>query len=323
MTKDNANSLVYFYQADKPVSVKYGEHTRTLFRLPDIAMAEQDSGAAQQAALVSTDDKGSILHVQNREAGTLHRYTAYGHAAAEESGLGLLGYNGELRQPATGWYLLGNGYRAYNPTTMRFLGPDSLSPFDAGGLNSYAYVAGDPINYTDPDGHFRFFGKYQNFSGNARVVKGTYVYMAKHPERKNRQAITVVTHGKAGAIASEFKNLTADEFVRGVSKAGFKPYEHDIHVIACHSASATSRNGPSFIEQVANQTGRKAFGYEGSVFTIDKFDFKRTASSQVGVSVSVVEKQSSFSRSSDFNYQRREATPQQRIRDPRRAGNRI
>ncbi|MFT0516441.1 RHS repeat-associated core domain-containing protein [Pseudomonas faucium] len=322
MTKDNANSLVYFYQADKPVSVKYGEHTRTLFRLSDIAMAEQDSGEAQQAALVSTDDKGSILHVQNREAGTLHRYTAYGHAAAEESGLGLLGYNGELRQPATGWYLLGNGYRAYNPTTMRFLGPDSLSPFDAGGLNSYAYVAGDPVNYTDPDGHFRFFSKFRDFSGNAQLVKGTYVYMANHPERKNKQAITVVTHGKAGELASAWNNLSADEFVRGVSKAGFNPREHDIHVIACHSANATASNGPSFIEQVANQTGRKAFGYEGKVFAQAKVDFKRTANFKVGINISVVEKQSSFSRTSDFNFQRRTATPQQRIRDPRRAGNR-
>ncbi|MFA1026632.1 MULTISPECIES: RHS repeat-associated core domain-containing protein [Pseudomonas syringae group] len=47
---------------------------------------------------------------------------------------------------------MGNGYRAYNPVLMRFNSPDSLSPFGKGGLNAYAYCAGDPVNRSDPDG---------------------------------------------------------------------------------------------------------------------------------------------------------------------------
>ncbi|KPZ22499.1 RHS repeat-associated core domain-containing protein, partial [Pseudomonas syringae group genomosp. 3] len=31
--------------------------------------------------------------------------------------------------------------------------PDSLSPFGKGGLNAYAYCAGDPVNRSDPSGH--------------------------------------------------------------------------------------------------------------------------------------------------------------------------
>ncbi len=53
----------------------------------------------------------------------------------------------------TGYYLLGNGYRAFNPVLMRFNSPDSLSPFGKGGLNAYAYCAGDPVNRVDPTGH--------------------------------------------------------------------------------------------------------------------------------------------------------------------------
>jgi hypothetical protein len=35
---------------------------------------------------------------------------------------------------------------------MRFLSPDQLSPFGWGGLNAYAYCAGDPVNHSDPSG---------------------------------------------------------------------------------------------------------------------------------------------------------------------------
>lgn len=64
-----------------------------------------------------------------------------------------LGFNGDLCEPITGHYLLGNGYRAYNPVLMRFNSPDSLSPFGEGGINTYAYCQGDPISFRDPTGH--------------------------------------------------------------------------------------------------------------------------------------------------------------------------
>jgi RHS repeat-associated protein len=55
-----------------------------------------------------------------------------------------------------GWYLLGYGYRAYNPSVCRFHSPDSLSPFGDGGLNAYAYCGDDPVNRHDPSGHMNF-----------------------------------------------------------------------------------------------------------------------------------------------------------------------
>jgi RHS repeat-associated protein len=64
-----------------------------------------------------------------------------------------LGFNGERLDPLSGMTHLGNGYRAYNPVLMRFHCPDSLSPFGAGGINPYAYCAGDPVNRSDPSGH--------------------------------------------------------------------------------------------------------------------------------------------------------------------------
>lgn len=65
----------------------------------------------------------------------------------------LLRFSGQRKESATGHYLLGNGYRAFNPVLMRFHSPDSLSPMGAGGINCYAYCGGDPVNNTDPSGH--------------------------------------------------------------------------------------------------------------------------------------------------------------------------
>ncbi|KOC87297.1 RHS repeat-associated core domain-containing protein [Winslowiella iniecta] len=66
----------------------------------------------------------------------------------------ILAFNGERRDPIGDEYHLGNGYRAYNPPLRRFHAPDSFSPFGAGGVNPYVYCNGDPINRSDPSGHF-------------------------------------------------------------------------------------------------------------------------------------------------------------------------
>ena len=80
-------------------------------------------------------------------------YSSYGHHHAESGLTSLLGFNGERPDPVTGHYLLGNGYRAFNPVLMRFNSPDSWSPFGEGGLNCYSYCFGDPINLSDQNGH--------------------------------------------------------------------------------------------------------------------------------------------------------------------------
>ncbi|MFF7863725.1 RHS repeat-associated core domain-containing protein [Pseudomonas monteilii] len=83
----------------------------------------------------------------------LHCYAAYGHTSSLPSQRTVSGFNGESLTSFLASYLLGNGYRAFSPVLMRFHSADSLSPFDAGGLNAYAYCLGDPINNADPDGH--------------------------------------------------------------------------------------------------------------------------------------------------------------------------
>ena len=80
-------------------------------------------------------------------------YSPYGYIVNQTRLVSMLGFNGERYDPLNRLYALGKGYRSYNPALMRFVAPDSLSPFAEGGSNAYAYCAGDPINYVDPTGH--------------------------------------------------------------------------------------------------------------------------------------------------------------------------
>lgn len=107
--------------------------------------------------LTAGDQHDSLLwsRPKDQESGTLHAWSPYG--SGDTSGH-LPGFNGERPDPVSGTYHLGNGYRAYNPALMRFNCPDNLSPFGAGGINPYAYCAGDPVNFTDPSGHISWSG---------------------------------------------------------------------------------------------------------------------------------------------------------------------
>lgn len=98
--------------------------------------------------MLASDHKNTVFSEVRKDGRQDVVYTAYGHTVVT----GSLGYNGERCEKPTGCYMLGNGYRAYNPALMRFHSPDGLSPFGEGGLNSYMYCEGNPIDYLDPDG---------------------------------------------------------------------------------------------------------------------------------------------------------------------------
>jgi RHS repeat-associated protein len=104
--------------------------------------------------LTGVNRTGSPLLSLSQGAAQDFTWSPYGNCPARSAQAALLpGFNGERQDPLTGVTHLGNGYRAYNPTLMRFTCPDSHSPFGNGGVNPYAYCSGDPINQTDPSGH--------------------------------------------------------------------------------------------------------------------------------------------------------------------------
>lgn len=92
----------------------------------------------------------------------LRQYSAYSVYGYCSNRLGLLNFNGERIDQISGFYILGNGYRAFSASLMRFNSPDNISPFSVGGINAYVYCLGDPVNFQDPEGHSRL-GRF--FSG--------------------------------------------------------------------------------------------------------------------------------------------------------------
>ncbi|MVV51439.1 RHS repeat-associated core domain-containing protein [Pseudomonas sp. PB120] len=112
------------------------------------------SSSQPHTLLLATDSKHSILAELAGGRPNSVTYCTYGHQTAQQKVATHMGFNGEVRESSLGWYLLGNGYRAYNPVLMRFHSPDSLSPFGAGGLNAYMYCGGEPVMGSDPSGRF-------------------------------------------------------------------------------------------------------------------------------------------------------------------------
>lgn len=147
------NATLLFYNQNRLATEIEGGRTRQLFEYDAQPLALQQDGAT--CALLATDMPTSVLHSVNGD-GTQQAlaYTPFGHHPSDVKALhSISGFNGERPDPVTGHYLLGQGYRAFNPVLMRFNSPDSLSPFDKGGINAYGYCGGDPINKVDPTGH--------------------------------------------------------------------------------------------------------------------------------------------------------------------------
>ncbi|VVQ14796.1 hypothetical protein PS918_05774 [Pseudomonas fluorescens] len=147
-------STEYFYLKDRLATQIQGTEQHSIYQHGDQLLAQLNSkNYTVEASLIASDQQRSVLSALDNIGHHPCTYTPYGHRDSLSGQPSLLGFNGEQPDPVTGWYWLGNGYRAFNPVLMRFNCPDSLSPFGEGGLNAYAYCVGDPVNREDPTGH--------------------------------------------------------------------------------------------------------------------------------------------------------------------------
>ena len=155
----NADNTQLFYCRDRVATEHRGNVGLRIFECEEAVLSYQvHQNGTPKALLIAGEENRSTLTVLNNSQQHLIAYTPYGHHLQEADTPQLLGFNGERFDPFTGYYLLGNGYRAFNPVLMRFNSPDSWSPFGKGGINAYAYCEGDPVNRVDPTGH-GFWGR--------------------------------------------------------------------------------------------------------------------------------------------------------------------
>jgi RHS repeat-associated protein len=151
-TPAGGHPMLRFYQDERLCcTVHDGESTHLLYN-GDQPLAQQSTASAD-ALLLHTNANNSVIAESQAGARRSATYSAYGTRHSEDPLASLLAFNSEVLEQDCGWYLLGRGYRAYNPGLMRFHSPDSLSPFGSGGLNPYTYCLGNPIALRDPTGH--------------------------------------------------------------------------------------------------------------------------------------------------------------------------
>lgn len=154
-----------FYEGNRlSLSVQEGISTHFL-TISGQPIGQQQAGDDTKTLVLLTDASHTVVGECLQNQLLTASYTAYGERSSEQNLQSLMAFNGEVRDEASGWYLLGKGYRAYNPQLMRFHSPDSMSPFGAGGLNPYAYCLGNPIALSDPTGH----------AGSGRNIRPKYV----------------------------------------------------------------------------------------------------------------------------------------------------
>ncbi|MCZ7647466.1 MAG: hypothetical protein M5U26_19785 [Planctomycetota bacterium] len=120
----------------------------------DALLERSDVGGVPQGPLAyAQDGLGNITGLWDGTAYAAEfRYDAFGNRTVVSGGTGAHasspGYRGQLHDAGTGEIYLRN--RQYNPALGRFTAWDPIGY--AGGLNTYNYCAGDPVNRWDPMG---------------------------------------------------------------------------------------------------------------------------------------------------------------------------
>jgi len=240
---------------------------------------------ALDTTLLASDQQRSVLYLlkPDNQRQTI-AYTPYGHHRAESGLSSLLGFNGERPNPVTGHYLLGNGYRAFNPVLMRFNSPDSLSPFGSGGLNPYAYCLADPVNFHDQNGHMPLLKIFTSLPSSRRALTAAEATRNGYMQEirmiddaaftfidnyKGNRRLNIKAHGEPGIsskpskIVFKDRHLTAEELHTELLQQEYEFVKYkNIRILACHSADG-GRN--SFAAEFSNLTGKPVKGYKGIV----------------------------------------------------------
>ncbi|SHN04064.1 RHS repeat-associated core domain-containing protein [Pseudomonas asturiensis] len=312
-------SVLFFYQRNRLTTQVRGAVRHSLFQTENDVLAQQNQiGNHMDCLPVSIDQQGSIIAAPQQA----FTYTAYGTRTPSTDPGRLPGFNGQPVDPLTGHYLLGNGYRSFNPVLLRFNSPDSLSPFGEGGLNAYAYCLGDPVNRKDPTGHVpglqgiqkavsrlsgafykasqrvrrALFGPTKMRLSNGRDLSGVALY--DRIKKNGKKELLISAHGTRPSnsdgsfIYLDNKPIAADAFYNELRRnsVDLDNYE-SIRTVVCYSGDGSVPFG----ETLSSITGLPVKSYKGKVTASMVLD-----NSQVrGVRPSYIEKTNPFEKGTE------------------------
>lgn len=195
-----------FYCQSRLATAIQGTFHHSIIQHGALLLAQQNkSSHTLDITLLAMDPQRSILQTlkANNQRDAI-AYSPYGHHPPSNGLTSLLGFNGEQPDPVTRHYLLGKGYRAFNPVLMRFNTPDYLSPFAEGGLNCYGYCWGDPVNLNDPTGK----------SPLSKLTAGVRIHYIQRKLRLEQHKLSnfkLVLKNKADTLAAQPKIYVYDD----------------------------------------------------------------------------------------------------------------
>jgi RHS repeat-associated protein len=149
----NGTTTVFVTDADNREVLEYDGASGAILRWyayglgPNDVLGQMSVVAVTRATLVP-DMLGSVIGSLDSNSGALSKigYLPYGKSATAS---GPFDYTGQRIDPETGGLYY---YRArhYSSALGRFMQPDPIGT--RGGINFYAYVGNDPLNFNDPNG---------------------------------------------------------------------------------------------------------------------------------------------------------------------------
>ena len=246
---------------------RYGALLQEIVWLGDAPVAVY-TGAAGAANYVWPDNLGTPRAVTNTAGQLLWQWDGepFGASQANSNPAGLGTFHFGLRFPGqyfdweTGFHH--NGWREYDPGQGRFVQSDPTGL--RGGLNTYAYVANNPLANSDPLGlvDVNNFSPIQDYTlwsmANSLNMSNVFTYAA---HMNNMIAI------KEGLLARNNVALTADDVANEIqanSSWGHRP----VMLLGCHSGQV-KQGAVTIAQLVANRLGVPVMGYPDYAFFRD------------------------------------------------------
>lgn len=259
-----------FYASHRPTLLLDGRGFTRIFNAgPGTLTTHQEN----HSRLIGSEMSNSPSCTLDQNGRTQLTFSAYG--ARVDHGQ-IPAFKGELEDLVTGHYLLGNGYRAYNPHLMRFNSPDSDSPFAKGGLNTYSFARCDPINRRDPTGHaFEFIRKlFVNKTYRGPIVAefdGIVVFTGQERPDGKLPTLYISAHGAPGVIGADGTNIyDATRTFKALTSRNIQLHNRQIHVLACDTAFPDPLTGSSYISDLSALTKFQVSGYATTVAVVER-----------------------------------------------------